>query len=189
VPTAETAIGENYNLPQSRHRKTGKAKKRPKGLYPAGKTKAPTGRNRQVRIIAIVIVLALAASAIAYLITKRSGNTGAEVTTASGLKYTDLVEGTGASPLTGQMISVHYTGTLQDGTKFDSSYDHGRPYEFRIGTHAVIPGWDEGLMTMKVGGKRKLIIPPKLGYGPRGNPPNIPGNSTLLFDVELMGIK
>ncbi|HYJ86819.1 MAG TPA: FKBP-type peptidyl-prolyl cis-trans isomerase [Pyrinomonadaceae bacterium] len=175
-------------MPQSRHRKTGKAKKRSKGLYPAGKSKTPTGRNRQVRIIAIVIVLALAASAIAYLITKRSGSNGSEVTTASGLKYTDIVEGTGPSPRNGQRLSVHYTGTLQNGTKFDSSVDRGQPYEFVLGTGSVIKGWDEGLLTMKVGGKRKLIIPPGLGYGARGTP-NIPANSTLLFDVELLGIK
>ena len=176
-------------MPQSRHRKTGKAKKRSKGFYPAGKTKAPTGRNRQVRIIAIVIVLALAASAIAYLVAKRSGTTGSEVTTASGLKYTDIVEGTGPTPRTGQRLSVHYTGTLQNGTKFDSSVDRGQPLEFVIGTGSVIKGWDEGFLTMKVGGKRKLIIPSNLGYGPRGNGSNIPGNSTLLFDVELLGIK
>jgi FKBP-type peptidyl-prolyl cis-trans isomerase len=176
-------------LPQSRHRKTGKAKKRSKGQYPTARTGAPSGRNRQARIIAIVIVLALAASAIAYLITKRSGTTQAEVTTPSGLKYVDLQEGTGPTPQTGQMLSVHYTGTLQNGTKFDSSLDRGQPYQFRIGTGAVIKGWDEGLMTMKVGGKRKLIVPPGLGYGARGNPPNIPGNSTLLFDVELISAK
>jgi peptidylprolyl isomerase len=189
VSTTRTSTGENDNLPQSRHRKTGKAKKRSKGFYPAGKTKAPTGRNRQVRIIAIVIVLALAASAIAYLITKRSGSTGSEVTTASGLKYTDIVEGTGPSPRAGQRLSVHYTGTLQNGTKFDSSVDRGQPFEFVIGTGSVIKGWDEGVMTMKVGGKRKLVVPSNLGYGPRGNGTNIPGNSTLLFDVELLGIK
>lgn len=176
-------------MPQSRHRKTGKTKKRSRGLYPAGKASAPAGRNRQVRIIAIVIVLVLAASAIAYLITKRSGTASAEVTTPSGLKYVDIVEGSGPTPQNGQMISVHYTGTLQNGTKFDSSVDRGQPYQFRLGTGTVIKGWDEGLATMKVGGKRKLIIPPNLGYGPRGNPPNIPGNSILLFDVELMGVK
>src|SRR6185436_11734752 len=96
------------------------------------KSKAPTGTNRQVRIIAIVIVAALAISAIAYLIAKRSGPGGTEVTTASGLKYVDIVEGTGATPAAGQLISVHYTGTLQNGTKFDSSVDRGKPYEFRL---------------------------------------------------------
>lgn len=176
-------------MPQSRHRKTGKAKKRSKGFYPAGKSKAPTGRNRQVRIIAIVIVLALAASAIAYLITKRSGSTGSEVTTASGLKYTDIVEGTGPSPTTGQTLSVHYTGTLQNGTKFDSSRDRGTPMQFRFGLDPMIKGWDEGISTMKVGGRRKLIVPPNLAYGSSGRPPNIPGNSTLLFDLELVAIK
>lgn len=112
-----------------------------------------------------------------------------EVTTASGLRYVDLVEGSGPSPRPGQTLSVHYTGTLEDGTKFDSSYDRGRQFEFRIGTGSVIKGWDEGLMSMKQGGKRKLIIPPILGYGARGSPPTIPGNSTLIFDVELMSVK
>lgn len=176
-------------MPQSRHRKTGKAKKRPKGPYPATKPKPPAGRNRQARVIAIVVVLALAAAAIAYLISHRAGETSSEVTTASGLKYTDTVQGTGASPQKGQTVTVHYTGTLENGTKFDSSLDHGRPYEFRIGTGSVIKGWDEGLMSMKVGGKRRLVIPSALGYGPRGNPPNIPGNATLIFDVELLGVK
>lgn len=176
-------------MPQSRHRKTGKAKKRPKGLYPATKSKPPTGRNRQARIIAIVIVVALAATAIAYLIKQRAGSGGTEITTASGLKYTDLVAGTGATPQKGQTVTVHYTGTLENGKKFDSSYDHGRPADFRIGVGAVIPGWDEGLMSMKVGGKRRLIIPSALGYGRQGRPPDIPGNSTLIFDVELLGVK
>ncbi|HLN99244.1 MAG TPA: FKBP-type peptidyl-prolyl cis-trans isomerase [Pyrinomonadaceae bacterium] len=175
-------------MPQSRHRKTNKAKKRPKGLYPQAKTNPPAGRNRQARMIAIVIVLALAASAVAYLIATRSGK-GAEVTTASGLKYTDLVVGTGATPQRGQTVTVHYTGTLENGKKFDSSLDRGTPADFRIGVGAVIKGWDEGLMTMKVGGKRRLVIPANLGYGPSGRPPDIPGNSTLIFDVELLGVK
>jgi len=176
-------------LPQSRHRKTSKAKKRPKGLYPAAKAKPPSGPNRQARIIAIVVVLVLAATAIGYLIKRRAGNGGTEITTASGLKYTDLTEGTGASPQKGQTVTVHYTGTLANGKKFDSSYDHGRPADFRIGVGSVIKGWDEGLMSMKVGGKRRLVIPSALGYGPEGRPPNIPGNSTLIFDVELLGVK
>lgn len=177
-------------MPQSRHRKITKAKKRPKGTYPAAPAKPATGRNRNARIIAIVVVLALAASAIAYMIANRAGNSGAaQVTTPSGLKYTDEVVGTGATPQKGQTVTVHYTGTLENGKKFDSSVDRGTPANFKIGVGQVIKGWDEGLMTMKVGGKRKFVIPANLGYGPAGRPPDIPGNSTLLFDVELLGVK
>ena len=173
-------------MPQSRHRKINKAKKRPKAPYPVANTKAPVGRNRQARTIAIIVVLALAAAAVAYLIVNRSSG---EVKTASGLRYTDLVVGTGATPQRGQTVTVHYTGTLENGTKFDSSVDKGVPYTFHIGRGEVIKGWDEALMTMKVGGKRHLVIPPSLGYGPNGNPPKIPGNSTLIFDVELLDVK
>lgn len=176
-------------MPQSRHRKVYKARKRPKGPYPAANTKAPAGRNRQARIIAIVIILALAAGAVAYLIANRTGSNASEVKTASGLKYTDLTVGTGATPQKGQTVTVHYTGTLENGKKFDSSVDRGIPADFRIGVGSVIKGWDEGLMTMKVGGKRRLVIPSNLGYGPAGRPPDIPGNSTLIFDVELLGVK
>ncbi len=176
-------------MPQSRQRKTNKAKKRPKGLYPAVKAKPPAGSKSTARTIAIVIVLALAASAVAYVIVNRSGKGGAEITTASGLKYTDQVVGAGATPQKGQTVTVHYTGTLENGKKFDSSLDRGTPADFRLGVGAVIKGWDEGLMSMKVGGKRRLVIPAKLGYGPNGRPPDIPGNSTLIFDVELLGVK
>jgi peptidylprolyl isomerase len=178
-------------LPQSRHRKTTKAKKRPKGPNAPARTAATTGRNQQARIIAIVIVLALATAAIAYLIKNRSKTGGAEVTTASGLKYVDVSEGTGASPKAGQTVSVAYTGTLENGTKFDSSYDHPgqKPIEFQLGTPNIIQGWNEGIASMKVGGKRKLIIPPQLAYKAAGKPPDIPPNSTLIFDVELMAIK
>jgi peptidylprolyl isomerase len=108
-------------------------------------------------------------------------------TTASGLKYLELADGSGAVPQAGQTVKVHYIGTLEDGTKFDSSRDRGRPFEFTLGAGQVIKGWDEGIASMKVGGRRQLVIPPDLGYGARGIGP-IPPNSTLIFDVELMGI-
>ncbi len=110
------------------------------------------------------------------------------VITESGLKYEDTVVGTGASPQTGHEVTVHYTGTLEDGTKFDSSVDRG-PFKFNIGIGRVIKGWDEGVMTMKVGGKRKLVIPPQLGYGARGAGGVIPPNATLVFEVELLDTK
>ncbi|MDB9303910.1 FKBP-type peptidyl-prolyl cis-trans isomerase [Nodularia spumigena CS-591/12] len=111
------------------------------------------------------------------------------VTTPSGLKYIELEEGTGATPERGQTVVVHYTGTLENGNKFDSSRDRNSPFEFKIGTGQVIKGWDEGLSTMKVGGRRQLIIPSELGYGSRGAGGVIPPNATLLFDVELLGVK
>jgi peptidylprolyl isomerase len=111
------------------------------------------------------------------------------VTTDSGLKYVDVVEGTGTIPQKGQTVSVHYTGTLENGTKFDSSRDRGQPFQFPLGAGRVIKGWDEGIASMKIGGQRKLIIPPDLGYGSRGAGGVIPPNATLLFDVELLGVE
>ncbi len=111
-----------------------------------------------------------------------------EITTDSGLKYIDLEVGTGATPQRGDTVVVHYTGTLEDGTKFDSSRDRGRPFSFKIGVGQVIKGWDEGVSTMKVGGRRQLIIPAELGYGARGAGGVIPPNATLIFDVELIRI-
>ena len=111
----------------------------------------------------------------------------AEVTTPSGLKYLDLVAGTGETPRKGDAVRVHYTGWLTNGTKFDSSLDRGEPLVFPIGMGHVIKGWDEGVSTMKVGGKRKLIIPPALGYGESGAGGAIPPNATLVFEVELLG--
>ena len=118
---------------------------------------------------------------------EQGGNEKIE-TTASGLKYVDEVPGNGPSPKSGQKVKVHYTGWLENGTKFDSSVDRGQPFEFVIGVGQVIKGWDEGVMTMKVGGKRKLIIPSLLGYGTRGAGSLIPPNATLVFDVELLGL-
>jgi len=109
--------------------------------------------------------------------------------TPSGLAYKDVKVGDGAEAKAGQMASVHYTGWLPDGTKFDSSRDRGEPFSFPIGAGQVIKGWDEGIIGMKVGGKRQLRIPPDLAYGEAGHPPQIPQNATLIFDVQLVAIK
>lgn len=110
------------------------------------------------------------------------------VTLPSGLQYEDLQIGDGPSPQTGDRVTVHYTGTLANGQQFDSSRDRGRPFQFKLGVGQVIKGWDEGVASMKVGGRRKLIIPADLGYGERGAGGVIPPNATLIFDVELLGI-
>jgi peptidylprolyl isomerase len=114
-------------------------------------------------------------------------------TTPTGLKYQDLKEGDGATPKNGQTCVMHYTGWLWEGgakgKKFDSSHDRGQPFEFGLGMGRVIKGWDQGVATMKVGGKRLLLIPPQLGYGARGAGGVIPPNATLLFEVELLGVK
>ncbi len=111
------------------------------------------------------------------------------ITTASGLRYVVLAEGSGQEAKPGDTVLVHYTGRLSDGKKFDSSHDRGQPFKFVLGKGEVIKGWDEGVAGMKIGEKRKLIIPPDLGYGRRGSPPVIPPSAELIFLVELVGIR
>jgi FKBP-type peptidyl-prolyl cis-trans isomerase len=151
-------------------------------------------RVRNIRIAIIVVVLAALALIAFFAFQKQNQSIAATgggnmVTTQSGLQYQDLVIGTGAEALAGKLVTVHYTGTLQDGTKFDSSVDRNQPFTFTLGAGQVIPGWDEGVAGMKVGSKRKLIIPPALAYGEQGYPPVIPANATLTFDVELLDVK
>jgi peptidylprolyl isomerase len=141
---------------------------------------------------ALALVVALAGVGIAPT-TATAQALGKTVTTPSGLQIIDTQVGTGATPRTGQTCVMHYTGWLYQngakGQKFDSSLDRRQPFEFPIGRGQVIPGWDEGVASMKVGGKRTLIIPPNLGYGARGVGNVIPPNSTLIFEVELLGVK
>jgi peptidylprolyl isomerase len=141
--------------------------------------------RRSTLATALALVATGASTAIAQ--------TGKAMTTASGLQITDSKVGTGATPKTGQTCVMHYTGWLYQngakGQKFDSSVDRGQPFDFPIGTGRVIKGWDEGVATMKVGGKRTLIIPPELGYGARGAGAVIPPNATLIFEVELLDVK
>jgi peptidylprolyl isomerase len=111
------------------------------------------------------------------------------VMTDTGLRYYDLETGEGASPEPGQRVTAHYTGWLEDGTKFDSSLDRGQPFTFVLGEGQVIAGWDEGIATMKVGGKRQLVVPPDLAYGERGAGGVIPPNATLIFEVELVDVQ
>src|ERR1700748_807374 len=138
-------------------------------------------------------VLALAITAAVPLLGKVDAATNQVIEMPNGLKYTDTETGSGATAAAGSKVSVHYTGWLYNngakGTKFDSSVDRGKPFQFTLGAHQVIAGWDEGVAGMKVGGKRTLIIPPELGYGARGAGGVIPPNATLIFDVELLAVK
>ncbi len=144
----------------------------------------------------IILLIIIAAGIFAYAISGRSSTpdttmtqtTDTKTPSATELKIEDTKVGTGEEVKSGDMIVIHYNGTLTDGTKFDSSYDRGEPFETQIGVGQVIQGWDEGVVGMKVGGKRKLTIPPAMGYGERATGP-IPANSTLIFEVELMDIK
>jgi FKBP-type peptidyl-prolyl cis-trans isomerase len=138
-------------------------------------------------------VLALAIAAVVTPLGRVDAANNQVVEMPNGLKYTDTKTGDGAAATPGTKVSVHYTGWLYNnaakGTKFDSSVDRGQPFQFTLGAHQVIAGWDEGVAGMKVGGKRTLIIPPELGYGARGAGGVIPPNATLMFDVELLGVQ
>ena len=150
---------------------------------------------RASALVVLAVIAAIAGIAgIATAAPAAAQPAGPALTTPSGLKIIDIKSGTGASPKTGQICVMHYTGWLQEpgggkGKKFDSSVDRGQPFGFRLGAGQVIKGWDEGVAGMKVGGKRTLIIPSELGYGARGAGGVIPPNATLLFDVELLGVK
>jgi FKBP-type peptidyl-prolyl cis-trans isomerase FkpA len=138
-------------------------------------------------------VLALAIAAAVMPLGRADAATNQVIEMPNGLKYTDTKTGDGAAATPGNKVSVHYTGWLYNsgakGAKFDSSVDRGQPFQFTLGAHQVIAGWDEGVAGMKVGGKRTLIIPPELGYGARGAGGVIPPNATLMFDVELLGVQ
>ncbi|HEX3250070.1 MAG TPA: FKBP-type peptidyl-prolyl cis-trans isomerase [Pyrinomonadaceae bacterium] len=178
-------------MPQSRHRKINRARKVPRVPHstPSTATTKPSG-NRNLQIGAIILVAVIAVAAVAYFITRRGATQeagGPEITTASGLKIQDLKVGDGESPKPGQTVTVHYIGWLENGKEFNNSYKMGSPAQFRIGR--LIKGWDEGLSTMKVGGKRRLFVPSNLAYGATGSPPNIPPNANLKFEIELLGVK
>ncbi len=145
---------------------------------------------------ALTIALPLAPSRPVAAATSMSYKAAAAKTTAAklvtlpdGLRYSDVNVGKGPKPRAGQTAIVHYIGTFPNGKKFDSSRDRKQPFEFALGEHGVIPCWDEGVATMRVGGRRKLVCPPQLAYGPGGRPPVIPPNATLIFDVELLGVR
>ena len=147
-------------------------------------------RIRAAAIAVTALTCALPIGGSSAAVAQAAGKT---MTTPSGLQITDTEVGTGATPKPGQICVMHYTGWLYEGgakgRKFDSSLDRGQPFEFPIGQKRVIAGWDEGVASMKVGGKRTLVIPPELGYGARGAGGVIPPNATLIFEVELLGVK
>jgi FKBP-type peptidyl-prolyl cis-trans isomerase len=175
-------------VPVSRQRKVNRARKRPRVASAAGPA-APSGRKSfNTKVVVIVLIVAVAAAAIVYAFANRNGQAGNEITTASGLKYVDLKVGDGATPRIGQGVQVHYIGWLENGTEFENSYKLGRPAQFSVGP-GLIPGWNEALQSMKVGGKRRIILPPSLAYGAAGQPPKIPANATLTFEIELLGVR
>ncbi|HEY6802775.1 MAG TPA: FKBP-type peptidyl-prolyl cis-trans isomerase [Pyrinomonadaceae bacterium] len=177
-------------MPESRHRKISKRKRQRSGSRDSRYNSGPKftlSKNVKTGILVFIGAVVLGVAAYyGYSYLKRPKM----ITTASGLQYSDEKVGTGATPQKGQTITVNYRGVIQStGKEFDSSEKHGGSVDFPIGIGRVIKGWDEGIMTMKVGGKRHLIIPGDLAYEKSGRPPDIPPNATLVFDVELLGVK
>ncbi len=159
------------------------------------KRRAAKQRNQRLLIGGIILVVLVVIGYFALTAlqnrnsTSSSTGSGQATTSSSGLQMIDEVVGSGQEAKTGDTVSVNYTGWLADGTKFDSSYDRNQAFDFTLGAGDVIKGWDEGVVGMKVGGKRKLVIPPDLAYGAGGYPPVIPANATLTFEVDLVAIK
>ena len=155
------------------------------------KIRSPLIKQRSISLILFFALLCVVSGCGKTETSSNSGPakvSGQPTTTPSGLQYWDVVVGTGAAATAGSQVSVHYTGWLPSGEKFDSSVDRGQPFSFPLGAGQVIKGWDEGVAGMKVGGKRQLRIPPELGYGARGAGGVIPPNATLIFDVELLAV-
>jgi FKBP-type peptidyl-prolyl cis-trans isomerase FkpA len=165
------------------------------GVRTTGPEHAFCHNNRKTMILMRFVGAAIALALLAVVIPFGRSNaaTNQVIEMPNGLKYTDDTTGNGTEATAGKKVSVHYTGWLYNngvkGAKFDSSVDRGQPFQFTLGAHQVIAGWDEGVAGMKVGGKRTLIIPPELGYGARGAGGVIPANATLMFDVELLGVQ
>jgi len=175
-------------VPVSRNRKISKRKRDRSGSRDTGGNRGPKFTiSKNVQIGILVVVGAVVVVLVTYFLIMREK----VITTASGLQYVELKEGTGPVPQKGQTVVVNYSGVTEStGKEFDSSAKHGnKPAEFQVGVGMLIKAWDEALLTMKVGGKRKLIVPPELGYGKAGRGADIPPNSTLIFDIELVGIK
>ena len=152
----------------------------------------PKTLSRAVAAVAAFALLAAAGSPAAPAFAgqdKGPANGGHEVVTPSGVKYTDLRPGQGEEIALGKIVEVHYSGWLEDGTKFDSSKDRDRPFTFRVGAGDALKGWDEGLLGMRVGGRRRLVIPPELGFGKQGVGGVVPPNSVLFYEFELLGVR
>ena len=178
-------------MPQSRHRKIDKRKKQRSATRAAAASRGPSiTKSKNFQIGAMILVVAVIIGGLGYYWATKPKAAGPFITTASGLQYYDEKVGDGPSPQAGQSVTVNYRGVTQStGKEFDSSYKKGMPATFTVGVGTLIKAWDEALLTMKVGGKRKLIVPAELGYGKIGRPPDIPPNATLEFDIELLGVK